>query len=151
MTDWKAAQKKAAWTARWAVTMAKVRIRRMIARTRWQLVTFNGSSGQEPVGIIDLLAVRKNHRPAIAGVRRGDLLDVVLIQVKGGSAGFPSIDELARLRMVGRAYRAKAILLAQWKQGRQSSFYRLKRIGLAGLATPRDAWEELESPDEVFY
>ena len=38
--DWTKAQRKAALTARWAVTMTKVRIRHVLARTRWQLVTF---------------------------------------------------------------------------------------------------------------
>lgn len=33
--DWTKAQQKAARTGRWAVTMAKVRIRRALARTRW--------------------------------------------------------------------------------------------------------------------
>jgi hypothetical protein len=31
---------------RWAVTMTKIRIRRVVARTRWQLVTFYGKSGK---------------------------------------------------------------------------------------------------------
>ncbi len=151
MTDWASAQQKAASTARWAVTMTKVRIRKTLSRTRWQLVTFNGPGGQESVGIVDLLAVRKNHRPGPNGLKRGDLLEVVLIQVKGGSAGFPTIDELARLRIVGRTYKAKAILLAQWKRGEQARFFRLKRIGLAGIAKPADAWVELESPGDVFH
>ena len=34
--DWDNAQQKAARTARWAVTMTKVRVRREGARTRWQ-------------------------------------------------------------------------------------------------------------------
>ena len=38
--NWKNAQQKAALTARWAITMVKVRIRRVASRTRWQLVTF---------------------------------------------------------------------------------------------------------------
>ena len=37
--NWQEAQQKAARTARWAVTMTKVRIRRVVSRTRWQLVT----------------------------------------------------------------------------------------------------------------
>lgn len=151
MTDWSAAQPKAARTARWAVTMTKVRIRNTLARTRWQLVTFNGPGGHESVGIVDLLAVRKNHRPGSNGLKRGDLLEVVLIQVKGGSAGFPTIDELVRLRIVGRAYRAKAILLAQWIRGEQARFFRLKRISLARVVRPASAWVELESPEDVFY
>ncbi len=59
--DWKEAQQKAARTARWAVTMAKVRIRRVASRTRWQLVTFYGESGAESVGVVDMLAIRKDH------------------------------------------------------------------------------------------
>ena len=81
--DWKAAQRKAANTARWAVTMTKVRIRRVLARTRWQLITFCGKSGGESVGIVDLLAVRKDHGPPRGGLKRGDALQVILIQVKG--------------------------------------------------------------------
>ena len=50
MPDWPQAQRKAASTARWAVTMTKVRIRRVLARTRWQLVTFYGKGGGESVG-----------------------------------------------------------------------------------------------------
>lgn len=151
MTDWSVAQTKSALTARWAVTMTKVRIRKTLARTRWQLVTFNGPGGQESVGIVDLLAVRKNHRPGGNGLKRGDLFEVVLIQVKGGSARFPTIDELVRLRIVGRAYRAKAILLAQWKRGEQARFFRLKRANLGNVVRPASAWVELVSPEDVFH
>jgi hypothetical protein len=52
--DWKEAQQKAACTARRAVTMAKVRIRRVASRTRWQFVTFYGKSGGECAGIVDM-------------------------------------------------------------------------------------------------
>ena len=51
--DWKKAQEKAARTARWAITMSKVRIRRVASRTRWQLVTFYGEGGAESVGVVD--------------------------------------------------------------------------------------------------
>jgi len=60
-TDWKAAQQKASKTARWAITMTKVRIRQVLSRTRWQLVTFCGHAGGESRGVVDLLAVRKHH------------------------------------------------------------------------------------------
>jgi hypothetical protein len=59
--NWKEAQQKAERTARWAVTMAKVRIRRVASRTRWQLVTFYGKSSAESVGVVDMLALRKDH------------------------------------------------------------------------------------------
>ena len=58
--NWTKAQRKAAHTARWAVTMTKVRIRQALARTRWQLVTFCGVSGAESVGVVDLMAIRKD-------------------------------------------------------------------------------------------
>ena len=77
--NWKNAQEKAARTARWAVTMAKVRIRRVVSRTRWQLVTFYGKSGGESVGVVDLLAIRKDHRQPVGGIRRGDALQIILI------------------------------------------------------------------------
>ena len=147
-TDWKAAQEKAASTAKWAVTMTKVRIRRVIAKTKWQLVTFLGPQGSESVGIVDLLAIRKNHAPGKSGLKRGDLFEVVLIQVKGGSAPFPSADELQRLRIVGKAYSAKAVLLAQWKKGEEASFYSLTSI--SSEVVGKDAWTHLSSPAEVF-
>jgi hypothetical protein len=55
------APQKAARTGRWAVTMAKVRIRKVLARTRLQSVSFLGPAGAESVGIVDLIAIRKDH------------------------------------------------------------------------------------------
>jgi hypothetical protein len=72
--NWQEAQQEAARTARWAVTMAKVRIRRVASRTRWQLVTFYGKGGGESVGVVDLLAIRKDHGQPVGGIRRGDAL-----------------------------------------------------------------------------
>jgi hypothetical protein len=148
MTDWRTAQQNAARTARWAVTMTKVRIARCIAKTKWQLVTFVGPSGGESVGIVDMMAVRKNHAPCDLPGKRGDLFEIVLIQVKGGSAPFPSADEVTRLRRVGRNYRAKAILLGQWKRGSQVRFFRLRKV--TTVASRRDYWAELASLADVF-
>jgi hypothetical protein len=67
--NWTKAQRKAAHTARWAVTMTKVRIRQTLARTRWQLVTFCGVSGAESVGVVDLMAIRKDHRKPLPGTK----------------------------------------------------------------------------------
>ena len=41
------------------------------------------------------------------------------MQVKGGSALRPSSEDIARLRAVARRYRARAVLLAEWKKGKQ--------------------------------
>ena len=140
MPDRKAAFAKARKEAKWAVTMTKVRIRRIIARTRWQLVTFLGPSGGEARGIVDMMAIRKNHSDN-AGLKRGDLFELVLIQVKGGSAPLPTADDRERLRMVSIVYRAKAVILAKWKRGREVVFYQLKG----------DSWELVSSPAELFH
>jgi hypothetical protein len=110
--NWKNAQKKAALTARWAVTMAKVRIRRVASRTRWQLVTFYGKSGGESVGVVDLLAIRKDHGKPVGGIRRGDALQIILIQVKGGTAAKPTLEDATRLRIVAKRHCACHVLLA---------------------------------------
>jgi len=49
----------------------------------------------------------------------------VLQQVKGGSAAWPSTADRERLREVSRVYKAKAVLLSQWKKGSRATFYRL--------------------------
>lgn len=149
-TDWKQAQEKAARTNRWAKTMTKVRIRRILARTSWRLVTFDGKLGGESRGIVDLLAIRRDHRDASPNYLRGDLFEIVLIQVKGGSARMPSPQDVQRLKRVGQRYRAKAVLLATWTKGNQARFFRLRKRVLPSC-TPHEAWEVLRTPSEVFY
>ena len=149
MPDWQAAQKKAALTAKWAVTMTKVRIRKTIARTRWQLVTFTGSKGVESVGIVDMIAIRKDHAKRKNCLRRGDLFEIVLIQVKGGGAPFPSEDEVARLRHVAESHDAKAVLPARWQKGKQAFFCKLHT--LPGGSRPAHAWQPIDSPADIFH
>ena len=142
--NWKEAQKKAALTARWAVTMTKVRIRQVASRTRWQLVTFYGKSGAESVGVVDMLAVRKEHGEPVLGSKRGDALQIILIQVKGGSAARPTPDDAARLRAVAKKHSACHVLLATWKKGTMPRFYRLRR------STAIDSWAEITDLESVF-
>jgi hypothetical protein len=125
--DWGAAQIKAANTARWAVTMAKVRIRRVASRTRWQLVTFCGKAGGESIGVIDMIAVRKDHGIPTAGAKRGDNFQIILIQVKGGSAAMPTKSDDNRLWAVARRHCASHVLLASWKKGEAVRFFELRR------------------------
>jgi hypothetical protein len=66
------------------------RIRQVIARTRWQLVTFCGAAGGESVGVVDMIAIRKDHGKPLPGTKRGGRLQIILIQVKGGKAAMPS-------------------------------------------------------------
>jgi hypothetical protein len=144
LVNWKDAQQKAALTARWAVTMVKVRIRRVASRTRWQLVTFCGKSGGESVGVVDLLAIRKDHAEPTRGSRRGDALQIILIQVKGGKAAKPTLEDAARLRMVAKRHGARHVLLATWKKGTAARFFRLRR------ASAREPWTEITKLDSVF-
>jgi hypothetical protein len=144
--DWKRAQKKAATTARWAVTMTKVRIRQALARTRWQLVTFCGGAGGESVGVVDLIAVRKDHCLLLPGAKRGDRLQIILIQVKGGKAAMPTEEDGHRLRIVARHHRAQQVLLATWNKGTAARFFRLRNRGGKGL---RD-WIEVKDLNSIF-
>jgi hypothetical protein len=64
--------------------MAKVRIRRVAARTHWHLITFCGRAGGESVRVVDLLAVRKDHGKSTASLKRGDAPQLILMQVKRG-------------------------------------------------------------------
>jgi len=144
--DWKKAQKQAARTAKWAVTMTKVRIRRVMARTRWQLVTFCGVLGGESVGVVDLLAVRKDHRQPRLGLKRGDALQLILVQVKGGKAAMPTADDVRRLREVAKRHRVQEVLLGSWKRGTQVQFFRLRSKSIGGL---RD-WQEVTDIEKVF-
>lgn len=144
--NWKKAQRKASRTARWAVTTTKVRIRRIIARTRWQLVTFYGKSGGESVGIVDVLAIRKDHRTPKAGLSRGDAFQIVLIQVKGGTSARPTPKDWRRLRAVAERHGATEILLAIWNKGRAARFYRPDGNDAKG----RMSWRELADLNSVF-
>jgi len=123
--------------------MVKVRIRRVASRTRWQLVTFYGKAGGESVGVVDLLAIRKDHSQPVGGVRRGDAL-IILIQVKGGNAAKPTLEDAARLRIVAKRHCARHVLLATWKKGTAARFFRLRR------ATAGEAWIEITNLDSVF-
>jgi len=118
--------KKAQKTARWARTMTKWLItysRRNGAK--WRFVEFGGITGAESYGIVDILAIRKDHKTKKEGIKRGDLFDLVLIQTKGGSARFPTDSDIDRLITAADYHRAKAVVLAEWKLGMQLNLYRL--------------------------
>jgi hypothetical protein len=91
-------------------------------------VSFRGGNGGEWRGVVDVMAIRKStSEPPDNGLKRGDLFDVILIQVKGGSARGPTASDCARLRKVARRYHARAIAQFQWKKGDSSSFFVLGR------------------------
>jgi hypothetical protein len=132
--------KKAQHTAKWARTMTKWLVtysRRTGAR--WNLVEFGGKAKAEARGIVDLIAIRKDHRHDNPGLKLGDLFEIVLIQTKGGSAPRPTPDDLVRLVKVARHHRAKAVILAEWR--------RAEKLDLFKLSGKR--WK-LVSPTEIF-
>ena len=132
--------KKAHHTAKWARTMTKWLVtysRRTGAK--WNLVDFGGKTKAEARGIVDIIAIRKDHRHDGPALKRGDLFEIVLIQTKGGSAPRPTPDDVARLSRVAKHHRAKAVILAEWR--------RAERLELFKLNGTR--WQSV-SPDEIF-
>lgn len=119
--------KKAQHTAKWARTMTKWLIT-YTHRTgaRWNLVEFGGKHGAESRGIVDLLAIRKNHRTVMSGLKRGDLLDIVVIQTKGGSAPRPTAEDNRRLAKVAEHHNARSVVLAEWKRGEKLELFVLQ-------------------------
>ncbi len=135
----------AAYTERWAVTMTKVRIRQAVARApwpRWHFVTFSGPGGGDARGVVDLLAIRKDHGAPRTGTKRGDAFQMVLIQVKGGYAAKPTAEDAKRLRVVARYHRARDVLLATWKKGKAVRFFSLRR--------GTENWREVDDLKSIF-
>lgn len=90
---------------------------------RWRFVSFRGENRGEWRGIVDILAIRKDTSlPANVNLKRGDLFDIILIQMKGGSAGPPSMVEKRRLRAVADHYHAREVVLFEWKKGKSTKF-----------------------------
>lgn len=117
---------KAHATGRWAETIFRVLSTRIASR--WKFISFRGAGKGEWRGVVDLIAIRKNTtQPKGELLKRGDLFDIVLIQVKGGSARGPSANDCLRLREVAKRYRAKAVVQFQWRKGKFSEFFTLTR------------------------
>ena len=138
---WKRAQERAHSTATWAKTMTKV----IISQNNkggpiWHVVNFLGPNKAESRGIVDLLAIRKAHELHDLPLKRGDLFEMILIQVKGGTARRPSAEERERLKKVAEIYSVKTILLSEWKKGSRARFFKLDD----------DEWSEEVNPAEVF-
>lgn len=116
LTKGQVAAKRAIATWKMANTLAKALAKRY--SKRWQFVDFLGSKGRESAGIVDILAIRKSgKKPVIDGLKKLDLFEILVIQVKGGSAPLPNEDEIARLRIVADYYHAQSVVLFQWKKG----------------------------------
>jgi hypothetical protein len=124
--------------------MTKVRIWQVLARTRWELVTFCGKAGGESIGVVDLMAVRKDHTKLFGVLKRGDALQIILIQVKGGSAPRPTSEDAVRLRAVAKLHHARYVLLATWKKGTAAHFFRLCHRSASVQ------WAEVTKLDAIF-
>lgn len=143
-------------TAKWATTMTKWRIgfetngKPLVKpgvkpARRWQLVGFPGPAGRESAGIVDLMAIRKDHATANGEFKQGDLFEIILIQIKGGGARWPNVRDIRRLRAVARRYHAKHVILAEWVRGSHQNFYKLNKK----IAHPKTAWKEID-PGIIF-
>jgi hypothetical protein len=119
--------KKAHHTAKWARIMTKWLVT-FSWRTgaSWNLVEFGGKAKSEARGIIDLIAIRKDHRHDGPSLKRGDLFEIILIQTKGGSAPRPTPEDVARLSRVAKHHRAKAVVLVEWRRAETLKLFRLE-------------------------
>jgi hypothetical protein len=147
--DYKERFRTAAYTEKWAVTMTKVRIRQAVAHApfpRWHFVGFAGPDGGESRGVVDLIAIRKDHDLPRERLKRGDTLQIVLIQVKGGYAAQPTPEDGKRLRTVAKLHHAHGILLASWKKGAAARFYTLRPRARANETD----WIEVEDLKAIF-
>lgn len=125
-------------TGKMANTLAKALAQRYAYR--WQFVDFLGPNGKESAGVVDIVAIRKSSKaqPLFEGLKKLDLFDIILIQVKGGSAVRPSTFDVKRLKLVGSQYHAEAIVLFEWNKKTD------KKKGVARFSEldDRDVWVE---------
>ena len=143
---------KAIRTAKWATTMTKWRIGFVTNGKRL------GSAKVKPIktvatgrfpwtwpvgsrqGSLMLLAIRKNHGKPKTPFKRGDLFEIILIQIKGGGAKRPDKSEIKRLRDVAKYYNARDVVLAEWVKGNHLKFNWLINY----RADPKKAWGEVD-------
>src|SRR5262245_42725795 len=96
----------------------------------WKFVSFRGPAGGESVGVVDVVAIRRNmSKPRIQGLKRGDLFIIMIIQIKGGSARKPPEEDIQRLRLVAKAYGASNIVLYEHRIRSKSKFHVLRKAG----------------------
>jgi len=84
-----AAHIKAHATGRWAEIIFRALSSRVAKR--WRFISFRGAKKGEWRGVVDVVAIRKDtSQPSRENLKRGDLFDIILIQIKGGTAPQPS-------------------------------------------------------------
>ena len=130
----KIAPEKAYMTGSLAVEATKLRILEIDNKNNAplsQFIEFKGRGGGESNGIVDLLVVKRNRdRKKIKNMdcNVNDLLDIIHIQVKGGSAGDPTKAAKKRMLIVSKYYNCRETLLSRWNPAKFSQviFKRLK-------------------------
>ena len=130
------AWKKAGNTDRWTEILFRALTSRVAKR--WRFVSFRGIGGGEWRGIVDVLAIRKDTAHSTHDIlKSGDLFELILVQMKGGSARKPNAAEIRRLQAVKGRYGAKDIVLFSWIKGKSCEFFKLSR-GEWKASSPRD-------------
>ena len=120
------AWKQAANTDRWTEILFRALSNRV--SKRWRFMSFRGAAGGEWRGIVDVVGIRKDTSKSVHHLlKSGDLFDIVLVQMKGGSAASPSATDVRRLRAVARRYKARDVILFSWKRSKGCTFHRLGR------------------------
>lgn len=136
--EWAEIVAKARQTGKMANTLAKALANRYAYR--WRFVDFRGPNGQESAGVVDIVAIRKSSKkPPIEGLKMLDMFDIILIQVKGGSAKEPNASDVKRLKLVRARYDAQTIVLFEWEKKTD------KKKGVAQFSklNDRDEWDKM--------
>jgi hypothetical protein len=120
---------KAKETDKWTEILFRALTSR-VAR-RWRFVSFRGAKGGEWRGVVDVLAIRKDtSRSNHQLLKSGDLFEIILVQMKGGSARKPVPLDIKRLKAVAERYGAKEIVLFEWNKSKKHCvFSRLDHSG----------------------
>jgi len=136
--EWRLIFEEARKTGKMANTLAKALAKRY--SMRWRFVDFRGPKGQESAGVVDIVAIRKCGKlPTVPGLKRLDLFDIILMQVKGGSAANPTAEDIKRLKIVGKQYHAQNIVLFQWQKK--------KKVGFLKLNKKNEKWKETSAAE----
>jgi hypothetical protein len=95
--------------------------------------------GNRP-GLSTYLQSERTIKNLNAPFKRGDLFEIILIQIKGGGAKRPNKSEIKWLRDVAKYYNARDVVLAEWVKGNQLKFNWLVNY----RADPKKAWREVD-------
>jgi len=77
---------------------------------------FSRNKRCEWCGIVDIIAIRKDTAKSDHEIiKSGDLFEIILVQMKGGSADMPGPAEIERLKAVAARYHTKEVVLFEWR------------------------------------